>query len=166
MLTVLSLNVPVPGSIRRHVDTLRPLVGEDRRDHTLVLKRLGNDAHSAGTRKRVRRALRDQPPFAVRLAGVGCFEDPASGDAPVAYLAIESPALVGLHEELCDVIEPIPGLEGAAYVPHITIGRVPSSTAIERLETRAPEPETWSVSELVFWDARHEETVGHVSLPA
>lgn len=162
----MSLNVPVPGSIRKHVDTLRPLLGNVRRDHTLVVKRLGEESHPAGTRKRVRRALNGQPPFAVKLTGVGCFEEPARGEAPIVYLAIESAPLVRLHEELCDVVDPIPGLEGAAYVPHITIGRATDPGAIDRIEARAPDPESWTVSELVFWDARHEEPVGRVPLPA
>jgi hypothetical protein len=163
---VLSLNVPVPGSIRGHVDSLRPLLDEDRRDHTLVLKRLGGESHPARTRKRVRRLLRGQPPFAVELAGVGCFEAPARGETPVVYLAVESAALVRLHEDLCEIVDPVPGLEGSAYVPHITIGRATAPDVIERVTARAPEPETWTVSELVFWDARHEEVAGRVSLPA
>lgn len=163
---MLSLNVPVPGSIRKHVDTLRPLLGADRRDHTLVLKRLGEESHPAGTRKRVRRALSGQPPFAVKLTGVSCFEEPARGETPVLYLAIESAPLVRLHEALCDVVDPIPGLEGPAYVPHITIGPAPDPDAIARIKARAPEPESWTVSELIFWDARHEEPVGRVPLPA
>lgn len=163
---MLSLNVPVPGSIRKHVDALRPLLSDGRRDHTLVLKRLGGESHPARTRKRVRRALSGQPPFAVQLTGIGCFEEPASGETPVVYLAVESAPLLRLHEELCDVVDPVPGLEGSAYVPHITIGRATESDAIERVRAQAPDPEPWTVSELLFWDARHEERAGRVSLPA
>lgn len=161
-----SLNVPIPGKIRRQVDTLRPYLRANREEHTLVCKRLGEGDTGAAVRKRVRRELAGQPPFEVRTTGIETFDQPARGDAPVVYLAVESPPLVDLHERMCDVIDPVPGLEGSDYVPHISIGRAETEAALQRLEHRAPEAETWMVSQLVFWDGRHGEEIGRVSLPA
>jgi 2'-5' RNA ligase len=166
MAVTQSLNVPVPGDIRRQVDTLRPYLGTDRQQYTLVCKRLGDGNDGAAVRKRVRRELAGHPPFEVRTTGLETFDDPARGDAPVVYLAVESPPLVALHERLCDVVDPVPGIEGPDYVPHITIGRGGSNSSIQQLEHRRPVAKSWTVSRLVFWDGRHGEEIGRLSLPA
>lgn len=162
----LSLNVPVPGTVRRAVESLRPLVAGRRSGYTLVCKRLGEGGRRAATRKRVRRALAGQPAFEVRTDGVDVFERPASGEAPVVYLAVEGPELVALHERLCEVVDPVPDVEGSDYVPHVTVGRAADPRTVERVRTRAPEPHRWTVDTLEFWDATHGESVGRVSLPA
>lgn len=161
-----SLNVPVPGAIRRQVDALRPHLRANRHEHTLVCKRLGEGDNGAAIRKRVRRELAGQPPFEVRTTGIETFDQPVRGDAPVVYLAVESPPLVALHRRLCEVVDPVPGLEGSDYVPHITIGHAETDAALQRIEQEPPNSVTWTVSQLVFWDARHREEISRLSLPA
>ncbi|MFB6111144.1 MAG: 2'-5' RNA ligase family protein [Halobacteriaceae archaeon] len=161
----LSLNVPVPGRVRRALGELRPVLPDAREDFSLVCKRLDDDGYRAATRKRVRRVLEGQPAFEARTAGVETFEDPPNGVAPVVYLAIESPGLIALHERLCETIPPVPELEGDEYVPHVTIGRAPDPALVEKVRARSPEPVSWTVSHLDFWDPRYRESIGSVALP-
>lgn len=166
-----SLNVPVPGRVAAIAGDLRPSLApfeRVRERHTLVLKRL-SEADPAGLETRVRRALAGAPPFEVRVSEIGAFEEPWAGPGPVVYLAVESPGLLEVHRRLCEAFEPVPGIEGDDYVPHVTLARgggVEAMEAVERLLDTEIDPVTWTVGELVFWDARYDEIVGRVSLPA
>jgi 2'-5' RNA ligase len=169
---VYSLNVPVPGEVGR-------LAGEVARDlptararprgeHTLVAKRLGTGDRGEFQRvaTRVREALAGTPAFEARVAAVDYFETAADGASPVVYLAVESPELQRLHERLCSVVDPVDGIEGEAYVPHVTVARGGRVDAAERLTGRDIDPVTWTVTELQFWDAERSLSAGSVSLPA
>lgn len=164
-----SLNVPLPAAVRREIDTLRPaLTGFDavRETPTLVLKRFGSGSPDgfASIESEVRLTLANVAPFTVRLAGVGVFQAPVSGPAPVAYLAIESAELERLHARLVDEFGAIDGVEGADYVPHVTLARGGNASAVDRIADREVEPVEWTVSELWFWDGRAAERAGRVSL--
>lgn len=166
-----SLNVPVPGRVAAIASELRPALSpfaSIRDRHTLVLKRLG-EADRDGLESRVRQALVGAPAVEARIGSIGAFEAPAAGTAPVVYLAVESPGLHQLHAQLCARFEPALGIEGDDYVPHVTLARgggEAAMAAVDRLRDRAIEPVSWTVGELVFWDARHDEVTGRVSLPA
>jgi 2'-5' RNA ligase len=168
---VFSLNVPVPGAVRRLASDLHPaLVGFEsvRAEPTLVAKRLGapGPGEYDAVQKRVRRALVGAPAFEARIDGVGVFREPPSGPSPVVYLAVESPGLAALHDRLVEAFEPVPDLEGESYVPHVTLARGGDADAAERLAGREVEPVTWTVTELEFYDARHGEPAGTIPLPA
>lgn len=166
-----SLNAPVTGRVAEIAGGLRPALAPFetvRERHTLVLKRLG-EAEQAGLEKRVREALSGAPAVEARVAGIDAFEVPAAGPAPVVYLAVESPGLRRLHRRLCETVDPVAGIEGDDYVPHVTLARgggPDAAAAVARLVEREVEPVTWTIGELVFWDARHGEVTGRVSLPA
>jgi len=162
-----SLNAPVPGRVRRVADDLsHHLMGFDhrRRRHSVVCKRLG-EGRRGPLAERARRALTGAPAVEARIDGLGVFEDPPTGSAPVVYLAVESPGLGRLHERLCDVFDPIPGLEGEDYVPHVTLARGGDRETARRLAERDVDAVSWTVSELQFWDARDDEAVRTFSLP-
>ena len=164
------LNVPVPGRVSAIASDLRPVLApfdRVRERHTLVVKRLG-EAEPAGLEKRVRRALAGTPAFEARVAGIGTFREPVAGPGPVVYLGVESPGLVRLHRQLCEAFGTVPGIEREDYVPHVTLARgggAEAEEAVERLVETEVEPVTWTVGELVFWDARYDEVTGRVSLP-
>jgi 2'-5' RNA ligase len=169
-----SLNVPLPPAVERLAADLAPeLRALERRDPpTLLAKRLAHGGPDA--EKRVRRALRGLPPFDLRIGTVGVFYEPTTGPAPVVYLAVEGRGLEELHERLCAELDPLPGLEGADYVPHVTLARgdgrslgLESPTDVaRRLDGREVGPVTWTVERLTFYDATYGEPTGHVSLPA
>lgn len=165
-----SLNVPVPGRVAAIGEQLRPALSafaSVRDRHTLVLKRL-DAADREGLETRVRQALAGAPAFEARIRGIGAFEEPVAGPAPVVYLAIESPGLRQVHEQLCERFDPVLGIEGGDYVPHVTLARgggADAMAALDHLQAREVDPVTWTVGELDFWDARHGEVTGRVSLP-
>lgn len=164
-----SVNVPVPGRVRTLANELYPdLVGFDsvRETHSCLLKRLGDADHVAQLQHRTHRALEGTPAVEARITGIDYFEDPPLGSAPVVYLAVESPGLEAIHEELADVFEVVDGLEGADYVPHVTIARGGDADVAARLADREIEPVSWTVSELEFWDGSYKLPVSRVSLPA
>ncbi|WP_435334423.1 2'-5' RNA ligase family protein [Haloarchaeobius sp. TZWWS8] len=164
-----SLNVPVPGRVSRIASDLRPaLMGfaNVKREHTLLAKRLGDPDHFDGYVHEVRRALRGQPTFEVGITGIGCFEQPTKGSAPVVYLDVESPELVRMHGSLCDEFGAIDGLEGDDYRPHVTIARDGDVETARRLVERDVEPVTWTVTQLEVYDARYGEVAARISLPA
>ncbi len=179
---VYSLNVPVPGAVERRAEELRPaLLPFDavRERRTLVCKRLGESPVGGGRaseaarrdgvarlRERVRSALAGAPAFEARVANVDYFERPASGDAPVVYLAVESPGLRKLHRRLCSTFDPVPGIEGDDYVPHVTLARGGPVEAARRLAEREVEPVTWTVDRLSLWNATYDEAVDEFRLPA
>ena len=167
-----SLNVPVPGRVAALAsDIARELPqarARCRGEHTLCAKRLdGTGPERAYSRleARAREALAGQPAFEVRVTGVGCFEAAVTGTTPVVYLAVESPELHRLHERLSAVFEPVESIEGPEYTPHVTVARGGSLSAARRVTARQVDPVTWTVTELSFWDAAHNQTVSTVSLP-
>jgi 2'-5' RNA ligase len=167
---VFSLNVPVPGRVRRLAEELRPhlRVFDSVRDrHTLVAKRLDDtvDGGRARVEGRARQALADAPAFEARVTGIDMFAEPTAGTAPVVYLAVESPGLFQVHKHLVDVFGTRDGVEGSEYTPHVTLARGGPMETAERLVDRTIDPVTWTVSELRFFDVRYREWVGKVSLP-
>jgi len=170
---VYSLNVPVPtrvASLAR--DLARDLGGacvRTRGEHTLVLKRLGGGDASddyAVLEARARDALRGAPACRARVTGVDCFEDAASGPSPVVYLAVESPGLKRLHDRLCTAFDPVDGMEGDDYVPHVTVARGGDPAVVESVLETDVDPVEWTVSDLQFYDADRGHPGSTVSLPA
>ena len=166
-----SVNVPVPGAVQRVAADLHPALtpfDDVRQRHTLVVKRLEADGPVAYERvaKRVRRALDGAPTVAARTTGIDAFEDPVTGPAPVVYLGVESPGLSDLHRRLVDELGAVDGLEGADYVPHVTLARGGDAAALDGIRNRELEPVTWTVTELALFDARRGERAGTISLPA
>lgn len=162
-----SVNVPVPGRVRRVAADLAPaLVGLDRiRDeHTLVVKRLGEVAAPGTTLETIRRALVGVGPVELRLDGVGVFEDPPRGPGPVWYLAVESPDLLAVHDRLVEEFGAVDDLEGADYVPHVTLGRGGDRAGNRHLLDRSVEAVSWTAVELEFADVRDDARVGTVAL--
>jgi len=173
---VFSLNVPVPGSVAQLANDLYPqLVGFEtiREQYTLVVKRFENtDSRTAEPtlrlarlREQLRPVLAGMPAFDAQITEINRFDQPARGEGPVVYLAVESPGLTQLHDELTAAFGVIDGLEGADYVPHITLARNGPQTAAGQLETRQIEPISWTVSELVIWDNRYREPAARFGLP-
>jgi len=169
---VYSLNVPLPSSVTRLAARLaRELPrarARPRGEHTLVCKRLGDGDHAAYARleARARDALAGAAPFEARITGVGRFETAATGPSPVVYLAVESPELGALHDRLCGEFDAVEGMEGDAYVPHVTIARGGDADAARRLVERDIEPIAWAVDSLSFFDAERGQSVSRLSLPA
>jgi 2'-5' RNA ligase len=175
---VYSVNVPVPPAVHDVADDLRPaLTGFDRvrerQQRTLLVKRV-----PAETRRELREdwatakeALRGAPAFEARVTGIDTFENPPAGtSSPVAYLAVESPGIHDVHARLCEVFEPVEQLEGGDdYDPHVTLGRgadgFRGQRAVDALREREIEPVTWTVTELLLYDANHYEPVDSISLP-
>jgi 2'-5' RNA ligase len=170
---VYSLNVPVPPTVERLAADLHPrLTPFDRvRDrHTLVCKRFEADESGYDRlRERLRVALSPTPAFEAKVTGIDAFETPTHGPGPVVYLAVESPALHDLHRRLVDAFGAVDDdLEGAGYVPHVTLARgggAEASAAVDRLRERAVDPVTWTVSELDLWSRARREAAWTVSLP-
>lgn len=158
-----SCNVPVPAEVSRLARGLASecLDATPRDRHALVLKRLG-DRTAPELAERVRTVLAGTAPFEVRVAGVGIFPDPPVGRGPVAYLSIESPRLVELHHELGSVFDPLEGIEGDDYVPHVTIARGGDA---DRLADRSIDAVSWRVESLSLWSATFDEVVERISLP-
>ena len=159
-----SVNVPVPGEVIRLARGLAAecLTATPRRGHSLVAKRLP-DERFATLARRAREALDGTPPFAARVTGVDLFRDPPTGEAPVAYLVVESPELLRLHRRLCEAFDPVAGFEGDEYDPHVTIAR--GGDAAD-LCGRDIEPYEWTVERLALWHPGRELEVESVSLPA
>ena len=167
-----SLNVPVPSEVARLAsDLAREVPGaraRPRGEHTLVCKRLdAGDSPDAVHRldARLREALTGTPPFAVRVSGVEQFREAVTGPSPVVYLAVESPGIHDTHERLCEAFDPVEGLEGDDYTPHVTVARGGSPERADALCTREVDPIEWTVEELQLYDADHHQPVRTLSLP-
>ncbi|WP_224270583.1 2'-5' RNA ligase family protein [Haloprofundus salinisoli] len=161
-----SLNVPVPGTVERLADELYPqLTAFDtvRNRHTLVVKRFENQPYDR-LREALRLPLANEPTFEARIAGVDTFERPTRGDGPVVYLAVDSSGLLALHDRLVDRFGEIEGLEGDDYVPHVTLARGGSPSAVDALRDAEFDPVAWTVSELDVWSAEYREVVGTIPL--
>jgi hypothetical protein len=174
---VFSLNVPVPGSVRRLAANLRPQLADFetvRDDHTLVVKRFPDDLldgdqpaqQLATLRERLRPVISGLPAVEARVAGIDAFDRPVRGDGPVVYLAIDSLGLYQIHETLTDAFGVVDDLEGEAYTPHVTVARDGPQSTVERLRARSLDAVSWTVSELVIWDATHSEPAARFGLPA
>ena len=176
-----SCNVPVPPAVARlAIDLAGDLPGgreRTRGEHTLVAKRLGTgEGGDGGTERsaaashriaaRLREALAGTTPFGARVVGIDQFEDPTSGPGPVVYLAVESPGLWSLHERLCEAFPPVEGLEGEAYVPHVTIARGGDPDAARALVERQVDPIEWTVDTVTLLDAERNLPVTRLHLPA
>lgn len=166
----ISLNVPVPGEVKRRAGELEPdlyTFERVRRTHTLGVKRFGERTPTEYARlvPRVREAIAGTPSFEARITSIEAFEEPTRGDSPVIYLAGESPVLHELNGRLSEVFEPIEGIDAEDYVPHVTLARGGTPGERERLCERAFEPITWTVNELVLWDATYGEITTRFSLP-
>lgn len=178
---VFSLNVPIPGEVRRAADGLHPeLVRFDRvRDrHTLLAKRfdtgLDDDADSLSRlRERLRPILREHDRAGdgaaggldLRVTGLDYFERPTRGPGPVVYLAVESPDLHALHRRLCASFGAVAGMEDDEYVPHVTLargGRV--ADAADLVDRRSIEPIEWTAGELRVHDSRYREDAARLPL--
>jgi 2'-5' RNA ligase len=174
---VFSLNVPVPGAVARLAVELHPqLVGFDsrREQYTLVVKRFDEstlrasqpEVQLATLQQQLPEELAGTPAFEAAVREVDFFAEPARGDGPVVYLAVESPGLRELHWALVDAYGAVEGLEGVDYVPHVTLARGGSVVDAERVAEVGIEAVSWTVSELVIWDSRYREAVSRYSLPA
>lgn len=162
-----SLNVPVPGQVKRLAVDLHPrLVEFDRvrEHHSLVCKRFETEAYDR-LYERVRRTLAGAPAFEMRVTGIEYFEEPIRGPGPVVYLAVESPGLRSLHDRLVETFGAVPDLEGSDYVPHVTLARSGSVEQANALETLNVDPVEWTVTDLTIEDHRHGERVATLSLP-
>lgn len=159
-----SVNVPVPAEVSRLASGLGSAcrTADRRTRRTLVVKRLGDGPYGPLARE-VREALSGTAPFAARVATVDTFDHPPNGAAPVAYLAVEGQGIYDLHDRLCAVSDPVPGLEGEEYDPHVTIARGGDAG---RLLEESVSPVTWEVDRLALWDGRHLEAIESISLPA
>jgi len=174
---VYSVNVPVPDPVHAVVDDLRPLLTpfdrvRERRTRSLVAKRLPaeNRRTYRKNERTARDALRGAPSFECRISGIDAFRDPPSGTSPVVYLAVESPGLHEIHRRLCDAFDPVPGMEGDDYTPHVTLARDLSGfraqSALDDVLAADVDSVTWTVEELEFRDATHHERISTLSLPA
>ncbi len=165
-----SVNVPVPSEVSalasRLARDLPRARGRPRGEHTLVVKRLVGEGGDHQQVARARDVLADAPTFRVRITGIDLFARPTSGAGPVVYLAVESPGLERLHYRLASAFDPVEGIEGEAYVPHVTIARGGPERAAHRITDRQIDPIEWTASELVFWDGDRNQPAGRVSLPA
>jgi hypothetical protein len=159
-----SLNVPVPGRVRRVAADRRPeLVVFDsvREDPSLVCKRF---ERSPGKRA-LAEALAGTPAFEAAVTGIDFFAEPTQGSGPVLYLTVESPGLLDLHRRLVERFGAVPELEGAEYTPHVTLARGGTIADAERLAGPI-EPVTWTVSRLLAWNARFQTPEREIPLPA
>jgi 2'-5' RNA ligase len=154
-----SLNVPLPDhvvALARDVTDALPETVRRRHRHTLVVKRLADADVRA-----VRDVLAEAPACEARIAGLDSFE---TDTGPVVYLAVESPGLVALHERLCAVVDPIDGIEGADYVPHVTVGRGGNPDEVADFLARDVPSVEWTVDALTGWNATYRERVDRFPL--
>ncbi len=184
-----SLNVPLPPAVDRLAVDLHPkLRGFDRvrERHTLVAKRFGvddvpgarsgrrpdSDGHGAGSKDVALARLREElhpllagtDPFDAAITRIDAFDRPARGPDPVVYLAVESDALARIHRRLCAAFDPVDGIEGDAYVPHVTLARGGSSEAVASLVDVPIDPIEWRVHELELYDSEFREVAGRMAL--
>lgn len=166
-----SLNVPVPSEVSslasrlaRDLPQARP---RSRGEHTFALKRLTSDRQTHHTLvARAREQLVDTEPFQVRITAVDYFAQPTSGPGPVVYLTVDSPDLERLHYRLATIFDPVEGIEGEVYTPHVTVARGGAEQAAHRIAERSIDPFEWTVTELVFYDGDRNQRTSRVSLTA
>jgi len=175
-----SLNVPVPREVDQFSNEIHPqLAAFDRiRDrHSLCLKRFGaDDVNGPGgptpekertlaeLRERLRPLLAGTGPFDVQLPEIDYFENPTKGTAPVVYFAVESDVLRRLHRRLCAAFDPIEGLEGDDYTPHVTLARGGDVADAEALAAMDFDPIEWRVHALDIFDPDFREPAASLEL--
>lgn len=167
-----SVNVPVPAEAHELARELRPaLTGfqriRERHRQTLLLKRLPADDRREylEAERRARLALEGAPVVEAQITGVDAFREPPDGSAPVVFLRVESPGLQQLHGMLVDEFGAVGEvLEGDEYEPHITLARG-GGPDLEPLLAREFDPITWTIEELIFYDATYYERITGLSLP-
>ena len=168
-----SLNVPVPGTVKRLASELHPELARFdriRERHSLLAKRfdtgLDDDADSLPRlRERLRPLLRRHGGLDLRVTRLDYFEAPPRGPGPVVYLAVESPDLRALHRRLCDAFGTVAGLEGDEYVPHVTLARGGAvADAAGLAERRSVDPVAWTAGELRIHDSRYREDAARLPL--
>jgi hypothetical protein len=120
----------------------------------------------AALREDLRPLLAGTDPFDVAVTGVGAFDVPASGSRPVVYLAVESDALVRLHRRLCAAYGAVEGIEGDAFVPHVTLARGgnPEPGAVADLVDAEFDPIRWRVHALDVYDPEFREVAASIDL--
>lgn len=165
-----SLNIPVPGRVHRRIDSLSPelaLLSTVRTHQTLVVKRFGSRSNVEidGLETTLRRALNGKQPFKAAVTHIDSFSTPASGTGIVVFLAVSSPHLLDLHTGLCSLFEPIEGIEGPDYVPHITLGRSENIEVVATLLDLPFEPIEWTVTEFHLWDATYNQPISKIAIP-
>lgn len=175
-----SLNVPLPPAVDRLAADLHPkLAGFDRirERHTLVAKRFGaedigdrgrgpatKDVALAALRDDLRPLLAETGSFDVTISEIATFETPARGPGPVVYLAVESDVLVRLHHRLCAAFDPVQGIEGDEYEPHVTLARGGDPSTVDALLASDIDPIEWRVHELELYDSEFREVAGRIDL--
>lgn len=163
-----SLNVPVPPAVDQFADELHPQLaafGRIRERRSLCLKRFRvSDVNGPGgptpekerllaeLRERLRPLLAGAERFDVRLTGIDYFGVPTEGSGPVVYLEAESEGLMRLHRRLCAAFDPIEGLEGDDYIPHVTLARGGTIDDAVELAEMEIEPIEWRVHALEIYD--------------
>lgn len=120
----------------------------------------------AALREDLRPLLSGTDPFDVAVTGIDVFDAPASGSRPVAYLAVESDALVRLHRRLCAAYGAIDGIEGDDYVPHVTLARGgnPEPGVVADLVSAEVDPIRWRVHALDLYDPEFREVAATIDL--
>ncbi len=169
-----SLNVPVPTALRRIAARLEPALAafDYVRDRpTLIIKRFTGDRSRGRIEAIVRETLAGAQPFELHTTGIGAFHDPPSGSSPVVYIGVDGPGLRRVHARIVDRLDPVPGLEGDEYTPHVTLARGldrgvdRDASALAQLTDREFEPVSWQVEELGIWSREYREIVTRVPLP-
>lgn len=163
-----SVNAEVPGRVRRLADELQPALlpfSSIREHHSILIKRLGDGGFDR-LAERGRRAIAGTPPVEAAVTDIDYFVEPTRGPGPVVYLTVDSPGLERLHECLVDEFGAIDDLEGPEYTMHVTLARGGSLADAKRLAEREIDPVSWQITELQFWDARNEQVVRPIPLPA
>ena len=166
MEVMYSLNVPVPGAVAERAWSIRSqlLAYEQLRDEfTLVLKRLPFESGIAvdSAIPDIRSQLESVDPFTVEITGIGQFETPPAGPAPVIYFAISSPAMHRIHTRFVEYYGAVEEIEGTAYQPHITLARGGDVT----MPDIDFEPISWTVDRLIVWDSRRALPAAEFALP-
>lgn len=116
--------------------------------------------------QRTHRALEDTPAVDAEITGIEYFEEPPRGTSPVVYLAVNSPGIERIHARLADAFDPVEGLEGPDYVPHVTLARGGDLDAARSLAERDVPSIRWTVTELEFFNGQYRLPVSRVSLPS
>ena len=121
----------------------------------------------ARLRNSLRPVLADSTPFDAAITEINAFEAPTAGPGPVIHLPVESGALVRLHRRLCALFAPVEGIEGDAYVPHVTLARgggAVDDAVIDTLVDVDIDPIVWRVDALDLYDSAVREVAGRVDL--
>lgn len=163
-----SINVAVPGQVRQLANKLYPELtsfASIRSDHSVLVKRLGKPDVYPHLAQQTREALAGTTPITVTVTGIDYFADPPRGPSPVVYLTLDSPGLDNLHRDLVEEMGAMPELEGQNYTMHITLARDGSIEDAQRLAEKQVEEITWTVNELLLWNAKEAKAAERISLP-